>query len=128
MKLLLDTHTFIWWSDEPERLSERVLEACQNSDNELILSIASIWEMQIKIQLGKLRLRHPLRYLIENQQNINSLQILSVSVSHIYMLENLPMHHRDPFDRLLICQAIEDRLFLVSRDSVFSGYPVTLYW
>ncbi len=87
MRLLLDTHVFIWWSDEPEKLSERVLYACQNNDNHLILSIASIWEMQIKIQLGKLKLKHFLRYLIENQQNINDLQILPISVSHIYMLE-----------------------------------------
>ncbi len=86
MRLLLDTHVFIWWSDEPEKLSERVLDACQNNDNHLFLSIVNIWEIQIKIQLGKLRLRHPLRYLIENQQNINNLQILPVSVSHIYML------------------------------------------
>ncbi len=128
MRLLLDTHVFIWWSDEPEKLSERVLHACLNNDNHLILSIASIWEMQIKMQLGKLRLRHPLRYLIENQENINRLQILPVSLSHIYMLENLPMLHRDPFDRLLICQAIEDGLILVSKDSLFSDYPVSLYW
>ncbi len=84
--------------------------------------------MQIKIQLGKLKLKHSLRYLIENQQNINDLQILPISVSHIYMLENLPMHHRDPFDRLLICEALEDKLLLVSKDSVFSDYPVSLYW
>jgi len=84
--------------------------------------------MQIKIQIGRMRLRHPLRYLIENQQNINSLQILPITVGHICMLENLPMHHRDPFDRLLICQAVEERLLLVSRDSVFSDYPVDLYW
>lgn len=128
MKLLLDTHAFIWWSDEPEKLSEKVLESCQNDENSLILSIASIWEMQIKIQLGKMRLKHSLRYLIENQQNINNLQILPVTINHIYMLENLPMHHRDPFDRLLICQAMEERLVLVSKDSVFSGYPVSIYW
>ncbi len=128
MRLLLDTHVFIWWSDEPEKLSDRVLNACQDDDNSLILSIISIWEMQIKIQLGKLRLRNPLRYLIENQQNINDLQVLPISVNHIYMLENLPMHHRDPFDRLIISQALEERLPLVSKDSVFSNYPVSLYW
>ena len=128
MRLLMDTHVFIWWSDEPEKLSDRVLNACQDDDNSLMLSIISIWEMQIKIQLGKLRLRNPLRYLIENQQNINDLQVLPISVNHIYMLENLPMHHRDPFDRLIISQALEERLPLVSKDSVFSNYPVSLYW
>ncbi|MFO7883209.1 MAG: type II toxin-antitoxin system VapC family toxin [Desulfobacteraceae bacterium] len=128
MKLLLDTHTFIWWSDKPENLSERVLDVCQNSENSLILSMVSIWEMQIKIQIGKMRLTHPLSYLIDNQQNINNLQILPVTLGHIYMLDNLPMHHRDPFDRLLICQAVEEKLFLVSKDSVFSDYSVNLYW
>jgi len=128
MRLLMDTHVFIWWSDEPEKLSDRVLNACQDDDNSLMLSIISIWEMQIKIQLGKLRLRNPLRYLIENQQNINDLQVLPISVNHIYMLENLPMHHRDPFDRLIISQALEERLPLVSKDSVFSNYPVSLFW
>lgn len=128
MKLLLDTHVFIWWSDEPEKLSDRSLEAFQNTENSLILSIASVWEMQIKIQLGKMRLNHTLSYLIENQQNINKIQILPVTVSHIYMLENLPMHHRDPFDRLLICQAIEESLLLVSKDSVLSNYPINIFW
>ncbi len=128
MRLLLDTHVFIWWSDEPEKLSDRVLNACQDDDNSLILSIISIWEMQIKIQLGKLRLKNPLRYLIENQQNINDLQVLPISVNHIYMLENIPMHHRDPFDRLIICQALEERLLLVSKDTVFSNYSISLYW
>lgn len=128
MRLLLDTHAFIWWADEPEKLSERVLDACQDDENHLILSIVSVWEMQIKIQLNKLRLRHSLRNLIENQQNINNVRILPISVNHIYMLENLPTYHRDPFDRLLICQALEDRLLFVSKDSIFSEYPVSLYW
>jgi PIN domain nuclease of toxin-antitoxin system len=128
MKLLLDTHSFIWWSDEPENLSERVLDVCQNIENSLILSMVSICEMQIKIQIGKMKLTHPLSYLIDNQQNINNLQILPITLGHIYMLDNLPMHHRDPFDRLLICQAIEEKLFLVSKDRLFSDYSVNLYW
>jgi PIN domain nuclease of toxin-antitoxin system len=128
MKLLLDTHVFIWWSDEPENLSDRSLEAFKSTENSLILSIVSIWEMQIKIQIGKMRLKHTLRYLIENQSNINNIEILPITVGHIYMLENLPMHHRDPFDRLLICQAIEESLLLVSKDNVFSNYPVNIYW
>lgn len=128
MKLLLDTHVFIWWSDEPENLSDRSLEAFMSTENSLILSIVSIWEMQIKIQIGKMRLKHTLRFLIENQSNINNIEILPITVGHIYMLENLPMHHRDPFDRLLICQAIEESLLLVSKDNVFSNYPVNIYW
>jgi PIN domain nuclease of toxin-antitoxin system len=128
MKLLLDTHVFIWWSGEPDKLSEKVLDACENRANRLILSIISIWEMQIKMQLGKLKLKRSLKDLVENQQNINNLQILPVSPNHIFMLDNLPMHHSDPFDRLLISQAIEENLALVSKDQAFTDYAVKLFW
>jgi len=128
MKLLLDTHIFIWWSGEPDKLSEKVLDACENRANRLILSIVSIWEMQIKMQLGKLKLKRSLKDLVENQQNINNLQILPVSPNHIFMLDNLPMHHSDPFDRLLISQAIEENLALVSKDQAFTDYAVKLFW
>jgi len=128
MKLLLDTHVFIWWSGEPDKLSEKVLDACENRANRLILSIVSIWEMQIKMQLGKLKLKRSLKDLVENQQNINDLQILPVLPNHIFMLDNLPMHHSDPFDRLLISQAIEENLALVSKDQAFTDYAVKLFW
>ena len=128
MKLLLDTHVFIWWSGEPVKLSKKALDVCENSSNRLILSIVSIWEMQIKMQLGKLKLKHSLKDLVEKQQDVNGLQILSVSPNHIFMLNNLPMHHNDPFDRLLISQAIEEKLLLVSKDKKFSDYAVKLFW
>ena len=128
MKLLLDTHVFIWWSGEPDKLSEKALDACENPANRLILSIVSIWEMQIKMQLGKLKLKRSLKDLVEKQQDINNLQILPVSPNHIFMLDNLPMHHSDPFDRLLISQAIEEKLLLVSKDEKFSDYTVNLFW
>ena len=128
MKLLLDTHVFIWWSGEPDKLSEKALDACENRTNRLTLSIVSIWEMQIKMQLGKLKLKRSLKDLVEKQQDVNGLQILPVSPNHIFMLDNLPMHHSDPFDRLLISQAIEEKLFLVSKDEKFSDYAVKLFW
>ncbi len=128
MKLLLDTHVFIWWSGEPDKLSEKALDACENPANRLILSIVSIWEMQIKMQLGKLKLKRSLKDLVEKQQDINNLQIMPVSPNHIFMLDNLPMHHSDPFDRLLISQAIEEKLLLVSKDEKFSDYTVNLFW
>jgi PIN domain nuclease of toxin-antitoxin system len=128
MKLLLDTHTFIWWASEPERLSKKVLRACENEKNDLFLSAASVWEMQIKLQLGKLELESSLRILILNQQDMNNLQILSVSLPHVLALENLPLHHRDPFDRLLIAQAVEENMKLVSKDKIFSQYPVSVLW
>ena len=128
MKLLLDTHTFIWWDSEPAKLSSQALALCQDRTNTLLLSVASVWEMQIKLQLGKLRVSLPLRDLIESQQQVNSLQVLPIGLSHVLALENLPAHHKDPFDRLLIAQANVEDAFLVSRDQVFSDYPVKLLW
>ena len=128
MKLLLDTHVFIWWASEPERLSEKVLNLCQDSKNTLLLSVASAWEMQIKMQLGKLKPRLPLQDLIESQQQTNNLQILPIELGHVLELHNLPTHHNDPFDRLLIAQANVEDAFLVSKDKAFSGYPVKLLW
>lgn len=128
MKLLLDTHVFIWWSSEPNKLSERVLTLCKNIDNNLILSVASVWEMQIKLQLGKLKLKIPLQELIVSQQQTNNIQILSIDLNHVLELHNLPAHHNDPFDRLLISQANSENIHLVSKDEVFTKYEVKLLW
>lgn len=102
MKLLLDTHAFIWWDSEPAKPSPQVLSLCQDRQNTLFLSAASVWEMQIKLQMGKLKLTLPLAELIESQQQTNNLQILPVLLTHVLALEHLPAHHKDPFDRLLI--------------------------
>src|SRR5690349_21779316 len=105
MILLLDTHTFIWWDSEPERLSETAFALCKDQTNTLLLSMASAWEIQIKYQLGKLNLRMPLADIVSSQQGSNGLKFLPISFSHILALQNLPMAHRDPFDRLLAAQA-----------------------
>ena len=126
MKLLLDTHIFIWWADQPEKLSPAALSALEDEANELLLSVASVWEMQIKIQLRKLKLSLPLKDLIKNQQETNDLTVSPVTLTHVLALDTLPLHHKDPFDRLLIAQSIEEDLTLVSADSQFSAYPVTL--
>lgn len=128
MNLLLDTHTFIWWDSEPAKLSDRVLSLCGDSSNIRILSIASIWEMQIKLQLGKLKFNKPLAEIISSQQQRNSLQILPITLNHVLTLESLPYHHKDPCDRLLVAQAIVEGAVLLSRDSIFSQYPVPLDW
>ncbi|MBU1753782.1 type II toxin-antitoxin system VapC family toxin [bacterium] len=128
MKLLLDTHVFIWWTSEPEKLSSKVIDLCEDSTNSLILSVASIWEIQIKLQLGEIKLYTPLRDLIESQQRINNVKILPIELEHVLALENLPDYHNDPFDRLLIAQANSENTFLVTKDSVFAEYPVKLIW
>ena len=126
MKLLLDTHIFIWWADQPEKLSPAALSALEDENNELLLSVASVWEMQIKIQLGKLKLSLPLKELVKNQQETNDLTISPVALSHVLALDALPFHHKDPFDRLLIAQSIEEDLTLVTADSQFFAYSVKL--
>ncbi len=128
MKLLLDTHTFIWWNSNSSKLSKRALELCSDRNYTLFLSLVSIWEITIKSQLGKLSLNESFTEIIENQQRLNNLQILPIRLNHILALHDLPLHHRDPFDRLLISQAILENAILVSRDSVFQYYSVTLEW
>lgn len=124
MKLLLDTHIFIWWANEPERLSQAVLSALKDESNTLLLSVASAWEMQVKLQLSKLKLNLQLQELIQSQQEANGLQLLTIELKHILALSILPSHHKDPFDRLLIAQAIVEDTTLVSADSKLSAYPV----
>lgn len=126
MKLLLDTHIFIWWADQPERLSRATLSALEDEANELLLSVASVWEMQIKIQLGKLKLSLPLKELVKNQQETNDLTVSPVTLTHVLALDALPPHHKDPFDRLLIAQSNADGLTIVTADSQFSAYSVKL--
>jgi PIN domain nuclease of toxin-antitoxin system len=128
MRYLLDTHIFIWAATEPEKLSEKVVKALESPENTLFLSVASIWEMQIKTQLRKLRLPLSLPDIVFMQQQSNDIQILPVEPSHIYHLENLPFHHRDPFDRMLIAQSVVDELILVSKDPEFSKYSVNCLW
>jgi len=128
MKLLLDTHTFIWWDTEPQRLSQQVLNMCQDPENVLLVSVASLWEIQIKVQLGKLKLNTPLAELVLGQQEINKIDILDIKLDHVLALGKLPSHHKDPFDRLLIAQAGIEEAILVSKDKIFTEYAVKLVW
>jgi len=133
--LLLDTHVFLWLMFNPQKLSKVAHEACQDSNNHLYTSIASIWEIQIKHQLGKLELSVSLEDMIEEQCQTNDLQILPIKVKHISALYNVPLRlgeppffHKDPFDRILIAQAVVENAYLVSADSVFKNYQVKLLW
>ncbi|MGP8329792.1 MAG: type II toxin-antitoxin system VapC family toxin [Methanosarcinaceae archaeon] len=128
MKLLLDTHTFVWWDSEPDKLSSRVFELCQHQDNTLILSVVSVWEMQIKSQLGKLKLTQSLDDLIEGQRSTNQVEILPIKLSHVLELQNLPSHHKDPFDRLLIAQMNIENVVLLSKDTILSEYSANVIW
>lgn len=129
MRVLLDSHTFIWWDDNNiSRLSPTALAVCQDKTNTLLISAASIWEMQIKVQLGKMHFVTPLPETIVNQQRINKMQILPIRLNHIYTLEKLPHHHKDPFDRLLIAQAVHENIPIVSHDSEIAKYSLKVIW
>ena len=128
MRVLLDTHTFIWWDIEPSRLSPRALALCQDAHTQLVLSGASVWEMEIKIQLGKLRFAKPLADMIAEQQRTNSIELLSITLAHALAIETLPLLHKDPFDRLLIAQAKVEVMPFISRDPEFAAYPIVVEW
>jgi len=128
MNLLSDTHAFIWSFSNTKKLSPTVAKEFKNPANQIFLSVTSIWEMQIKIKLGKMIFNDTLENIIAEQQTVNNIQILPVYLSHALYLENLPLHHKDPFDRLLISQAIVENMTLVTADPEFARYQVKLMW
>ena len=128
MKLLIDTHVFIWLASEPDKLSNKAKEAILSQSNQLHVSLVSLWEMQIKSQLGKLALDVPLSTLWHDQKEINQIELLPILTEHIWELESLPHIHRDPFDRLIIAQAIKESFIIVSADTAITQYPVTTIW
>jgi PIN domain nuclease of toxin-antitoxin system len=99
MSMLLDTNVFIWLNDSPQQIPQQIITLLADPDNDLFFSLVSAWEMQIKIQLGKLNLQDSLPKILMTQQSENNLQILPIQLEHIWALEGLPNHHRDPFDR-----------------------------
>jgi len=126
MNLLIDTHIFIWLQIALKNISPQKLQILKDTRNTLFLSLVSIWEMQIKIQNGKFSFPKSLPDIINEQHKINNLQIQPITEDQIYELGNLPFHHKDPFDRLLIAQAIVGNYTLVTDDPKFSAYSVNL--
>lgn len=127
MRLLLDTHTFIWWDSAPNKLSLASAAALRDPANEVFLSVASVWEVVIKGQLGKLSLSLPLAEIVARQQT-NGLQVLEVSLAHVLGVHTLSPVHKDLFDRLLAAQAVVEGMALVTADFVFGSYPVQVFW
>ncbi|HBK22749.1 MAG TPA: PIN domain nuclease [Planktothrix sp. UBA10369] len=128
MKLLFDTHTFIWWDSQPNKLSQKAWALLQDRSSILLLSVVSIWEIQIKLQVGKLTLNRALLEIIESQQKINQIEVLPVNLDHVLALDSLPLIHKDPFDRLLVAQANVENAVLVSGDPIVAQYPVNVNW
>ncbi len=120
---LFDTHTFLWWSLEPEKLPDAVREMLADADARGVFSIVSSWEAQIKAGLGKLELSDPLRTIVERELVRNRWEVLPIHLRHTWSLADLPPLHRDPFDRLLIAQAKCESLALVTADPLIRAYP-----
>lgn len=128
MKLLLDTQALIWFMDNNPRLSAPARRALEDPENEIFYSGASIWEMAIKISLGKLKLRGPLDHSFRELLNTNGLEFLAVEFDHAARVATLPRQHHDPFDRLLIAQCMIEGLRPVSNDEAFDSYPIERLW
>jgi len=127
MKALLDTHTFLWAITEDPRLSRRARQM-YTSSNDLWLSVASVWEILIKARVGKLPLPDPVGPYLTKELAKNRIEVLPITLDHVLKTEALPLHHRDPFDRLLIAQGIEEGWPILTADPWFARYPVQVIW
>ncbi len=126
--LLMDTHTFIWYVTDNNRLSNQILELINDENNQIFLSIASLWEMGIKQGLGKLNFNLPFETFIIQQLSINDFRVLDIKLTHVNIVSQLPLHHRDPFDRMLIAQSIVENIPVLSADQIFDAYPIQRLW
>lgn len=127
MSYLLDTHTFLWAINDTPRLPEKVVERLEDAENDLYLSVASLWEIAIKFSLGKLQLDFPFATLTEKVSEAD-LRLLPIRQAHLDELVTLPFHHRDPFDRLLVAQSLSETLTLMTRDSELAAYGGKVIW
>ena len=127
MRTLLDTHAFLWGIAGDKRMSQHARDIFIGP-SKLSMSVASIWEILIKAQVGKLNLPLPAGPYIISKLAENRIETLPITLDHLLAFERLPMHHRDPFDRILIAQSIEEDLPIVTADPFFSGYPVKVIW
>lgn len=128
MRALLDTNSFLWFISGNDKLSEAAKVFISDFNNELILSTASLWEIAIKVSIGKLELLQPYGKLIPQQLEENDIDVLPIKLKHLTKLIELSFHHRDPFDRLIIAQALMEKIPIISADTIFKDYPVELIW
>ena len=128
MKVLLDTHALLWLITGDDRLSENARQIFLNKENRLFFSAASLWEICIKKSLGKISLKNGWFHTIQAEMEINTIQWLPIEMAHCIKVAELPFHHRDPFDRMLIAQAIVEDLQLLSRDRRLSDYGIERIW
>jgi PIN domain nuclease of toxin-antitoxin system len=128
MALLLDTHAFLWWVDGSPRLPKRARAAIGRPGEQVIVSLASCWEMAIKVSLGRLKLSAPLDRFVAEHMAASGFQPLALTLTHVARVATLPFHHRDPFDRLLAAQALDESMEIVSADRIFTRYDIKRIW
>jgi len=128
LRYLLDTHSLLWFLSGDAGLTEKARRIIENADHDILVSIASLWEIAIKHSLGKLKLSQPFEEIFPHQLEINTLSVLGVRLPHVIQVSSLPFHHRDPFDRLLIAQSLSEEIPILSGDDAFNDYGVERIW
>ena len=128
MRLLLDTHVFLWWVEGSRSLPAKAAKLIADQQNECLLSLASVWELAIKSSLGKIKLARSVRGYVVEHVAANAFGLLDIRIAHLGLVEALPAHHGDPFDRLLIAQALEEDIPIVTADPIFKRYGVKRVW
>lgn len=128
MKILIDTHAFLWLITDNDKLSKKSKLIFTEPKNELFFSMASFWEICIKVSIGKLKLSKNWDKIIKDELISNSVKLLPISVDHCYQITQLPFHHRDPFDRIIISQAIIEKMHIMTVDNHFSQYEINVVW
>jgi PIN domain nuclease of toxin-antitoxin system len=127
MQYLLDTHTLLWFLEDDAQLPENVKKEIINIDNKCFISIASLWEIAIKIKLGKLTIKFPFERFADYLSDCD-IELLPISLDHLVQLLNIDLHHRDPFDRMIIAQGRAEQLTIITRDEHFSSYTDRIMW
>jgi len=128
VRLLLDTHALLWFISGNSRLSPAARSAIEDGNNDVYISAASLWEIAIKVSIGKIELSEPFEVLIPQQLAENEIELLDISVEHTILVTSMPFHHRVPFDRLIAAQAKIEQLTLISVDEIFDLYGVERLW
>jgi len=128
MRLLLDTHAFIWYTTDSSEISRKGRSLIDNGENDILLSTASVWEMAIKHSIGRLTFSRPFMEFIKQQIAVNRIDILEITFDHIEVVASLALHHLDPFDRLIIAQSMAQQIPILSVDAIFDAYAIARVW
>jgi PIN domain nuclease of toxin-antitoxin system len=128
LRVLLDTHAFLWWVSDEKPLPRKAAKLISDEGNIIFVSHATVWEMAIKAAIGKLTLPEAAGTFVQKQCKLNRFQLLPISLEAISMIETLPLHHNDPFDRLLVAQCLDMKIPIISADAILTKYRVTRIW